>query len=139
VEIRIATKDDFEKFFLIKKEFFKDYGISKKSREFILREFEEYLKDAIVLALDKGEIIGYLCGIIEKNPYEDYGYIGEIFIKKEYRNKGVSIKLKDKFLEFLKSKGITLCRIEVNPNNPAQEVYKKWGFKIDKYRMGLRL
>jgi len=39
----------------------------------------------------------------------------------------------------LKKKNIVVCRIDVNIENPAQETYKKWGFKIDKYRMGLKL
>jgi len=135
----LATQKDFEQFLPIKKDFFNDYNISEKSRDFILREFEEYiLKGAIVLAIENKEIVGYLAGEIENNPYERFGYVSEIFVKREYRGKGVSTKLKDRFLEFLKERKITLCRIEVNPDNPAQEAYKKWGFKIDKYRMSLK-
>ena len=84
-------------------------------------------------------IVGYLCGIVEEDLYEKFGHIGEIFVSKNFRDKGVSIKLKDKFIDFLKSEGVNLCRIDVNPDNPAQEVYKKWGFKIDKYRMSLKI
>lgn len=68
---------------------------------------------------------------------EKTGYLGELFVLKEYRGKGISTKIKDVFLEFLKCKKIKICRIDVNPENNAQEVYKKWGFKIDKYRMSL--
>jgi len=138
MEIRLATQEDFEQFLPLKEEFFKEYGISKESKKFILEEFKEYLKHIIIVALEDNKIIGYLCGIIEENLYEKFGDLGEIFVKKEFRRKGISTKLKDKFIEFLKSKGITLCRIEVNPDNPAQEVYRKWGFKIDKFRMSLR-
>ena len=140
MELRLATQEDFEQFLPIKEEFFKDYRISKKSKEFIFKEFEEYLlKGAIVLAIKNEEIVGYLIGKIEENPYEKVGYISEVFVKKEHRNKSISTKLKDKFLEFLKERCITLCRIDVNFDNPAQEVYKKWGFRIDKYRMSLKI
>lgn len=140
MEIRLATKKDFEKFLTIKEEFIEDYSISKKTKEFIKEEFNEYLKNgAIILAIENNIIISYLTGEINKNPYETIGYISEIFVKKEYRSKGISTKLKDKFLEFLKEKDIRICRIDVNPNNPAQEAYKKWGFKIDKYRMSLEI
>jgi len=84
------------------------------------------------------KLIGYLAGTAEEDLYERFGYIGEVFVSKEFRNKGIATKLKDKFIEFLKSKKITLCRIDVSPDNLAQEAYKKWGFKIDKYRMSLR-
>ena len=139
MEIRLARKEDKNLFVLIKKEFNEDYGVSEKSENFIIEEFEDYIsKGCIVVAIVDFKIIGYLAGIIEEDLYERFGYIGEVFVSKEFRNKGISTKLKDKFIEFLKSKKINLCRIDVNPDNPAQEVYKKWGFKIDKYRMSLK-
>ena len=139
MELRLATRDDFDQFLPVKEEFFEDYGISKKSREFIFREFKEYLKGTIMIALKNGKIIGYLIGEIEENPYEKFGYISEVFVKKEHQGEGISTKLKDKFLEVLKERRITLCRIEVNPDNPALEIYKKWNFKIDKYRMSYNI
>ena len=140
MKLKLATKEDFERFLPIKEEFFEDYNISKKSKEFIFKEFKEYLlRGTIVLAIENEEVIGYLAGEIEENPYEKDGYISEVFVKKEYRDKSISTKLKDRFLEFLKEKSVILCRIDVNPDNPAQEVYRKWGFKIDKYRMSIKL
>jgi len=139
MEIRLATKEDFKLFVPIKQEFNEDYGISEKSESFILKEFWDYLnKGTIVIAIVDNKIRGYLSGIIEEDLYEKFGYIGEVFVSREFRNKGISIKLKDKFVGFLKLKNINLCRIDVNPDNPAQDVYKRWGFKIDKYRMGLK-
>lgn len=138
MEIRLARKEDRNLFIPIKQEFNEKYGISKKSKNFIIKEFENYItKGCIVLAVHDFKIIGYLAGIVEKDLYERFGYIGEIFVSKNFRNKGISTKLKDKFIEFLKSKKINLCRIDVNPDNFAQEIYKKWGFKIDKHRMSL--
>lgn len=139
MEIRLARKEDKNLFVLIKQEFNEDYGVSEKSENFIIEEFEDYLdKGAIVIAILDHKIVGYLAGIIEEDLYERFGHIGELFISKEFRNKGISTKLKDKFISFLKDKNIDLCRIDVNPDNPAQEAYKKWGFKIDKYRMSLK-
>jgi len=139
MEIRLATSEDLKLFMQIKKEFIKEYCKSEYSESFILEEFEDYLnKGAIDLAIIDKKIIGYLCGIIEGDMYEQFGHIGEVFVSKEFRRKGISTKLKDKFVEFLKLKNINLCRIDVNPDNPAQEVYKKWGFQIDKYRMSLK-
>lgn len=140
MEVRLAKREDFDDFLKIKIKFNEEYGISKKDKEFILEEFDDYFSNgAIILALENKIVVGYLCGIIEKDMYEKTGYLGELFVLKEYRGKGISTKIKDVFLEFLKSKKIKICRIDVNPENNAQEVYKKWGFKIDKYRMSLHL
>lgn len=140
MEIRLANKEDLKLFIPIKRDFNEEYGISENSENFIKEEFEDYLnKGCTVFAIVDSKIIGYLSGIIEEDMYEMFGHIGEVFVSKEFKGKGISTKLKDKFLEFLKSKNINLCRIDVNPDNPAQEAYKKWGFKIDKYRMSLKL
>ena len=61
MEFKLATKKDFEQFLPIKEEFLKDYHISRKTKEFIFREFQEYLfKGAVVLAIESKNIIGYL-------------------------------------------------------------------------------
>jgi len=143
MEIRLATPEDFEIFFPIKKEFFMDYNngqsITPKSKDFCKKEFIEFMEGILVLAIDEKKAIGYLSGKIETTPYERYGYLSEIFVKKSLRGKGVSTMLKDKFLEILKGDQINLCRVEVSPGNPAEEVYKKWNFKIDKHRLSLEL
>ncbi len=140
MDFRQAKKQDFELFLPVKKEFCTDYGISGKSKGFILKEFLEYFeKGAIFLAVEKDKVVGYLLGTIEKDLYEEFGYIGEIFVTKVYRGKGVSTKLKDKFIGFLKLKNISKCRIEVSPENSALKKYMKWGFKVDKYRMEIKL
>ncbi len=139
MEIRLVRKEDINLFIFTKQEFNEDYGVSKKSEDFIRKEFEDYIdKGCIVVVIIESKIIGYLAGIIEEDMYERFGHIGEIFVSKKFRNKGISTKLKDRFIEYLKSKNIHLCRINVNLDNPAQETYKKWGFNVDKYRMSLR-
>jgi len=137
MEFRLAVKEDFKQYLITKKGFFENYGISEKSKEFILKEFNKLLsKGAIILAVENS-VVGYLAGEIEDSSYERVGYISKVFVTREYRNKGISTKLKDKFLEFLRKKKIKICRLEVSLHNPAKEVYSKWGFKVDKYRMSL--
>lgn len=140
MKIDLISKKDFEDFLKIKKQFNYEYGISKKNKEFILKEFQEYLKKGLILAAKKdGLIIGYICGQIEENLYEKVAYISEIFVLKEYRGNCLASLIKDKFLEILKLKKIKICRIDVSLNNPAKQVYQKWGFKTDKIRMSLDL
>ncbi len=139
MEIRLAGKADLKSLIPIKQEFNDEYGISQKSKAFITQELSDYLeKGAVIIAESDSKIVGYLAGTIEKNPYEKVGYIAEIFVSKPFRKRGISTRVKNRFVEFLKSKDICICRIDVNPDNPAREIYKKWGFSIDKYRMSLR-
>ena len=43
MEIRLARKEDKNLFILIKQEFNEDYGVSEKSKNFIIEEFEDEL------------------------------------------------------------------------------------------------
>lgn len=138
--IRKIDKKEIELLIKIKEEFNKEYKIQKKSKTFILNEIKDYLeKGNIFIEEINNKIVGYLIGTIEKNPYESFGYIEEIFVLKEFRKKGISTKLKNEFIKFLKSKKIKLCRIEVSPKKEAKNIYEEWGFKIEKYRMGLKI
>lgn len=155
MEIRLASVDDLELFLPAKEAFFVDYSVSKKEREsgekmlledvslksrsFYEEEFSEFLKGSLILAIDGGKVVGYLAGKVELNPYEEYGYISEVFVKSDFRGKGVSTLLKDKFLGILKEKKIDLCRVEVSPGNPAEGLYLKWGFEVDKHRLSIGL
>jgi ribosomal protein S18 acetylase RimI-like enzyme len=103
-----------------------------------LDEFKNCISKGLIILAIEGEILGHIIGEIVESNYERFGEITEIFVKKEYRGRHISTKLKNEFIEFLKLKKVNLCRIDVNPNNPAQNIYKKWGFKVDKYRMSLR-
>ncbi len=95
METKLATLKDFKSFKKIKEEFNKDYVVSEKDDEFILEEFKDYLgKGAIILAYDETKFLGYICGIIEEDMYEKTGHIGEVFVLKEHRGKGISSILK---------------------------------------------
>jgi len=139
METRQTTPEDFAKFLPLKESFVEEYRISKKSEEFIKKEFENFLNKIFLLAIEDGEILGYLFGEIEESSYEKFGYLSEIFVKKETRRKGIATALKDRFIKILKEKGIEFCRVEVNPSNLAEQVYKSWGFNVDKHRMRLDL
>ena len=133
--IRKARKEDLANFLKLKKEFMKEYGIRQQSAQFLRREFLDFLRHILVLAEANHKLVAYLAGIIEKNRYETYGYIEEIFVLKDMRKHGVATRLKDNYLNILKSEGIALCKLDVSPTNQAKSLYKKWGFKVKKIQM----
>ncbi len=73
--------------------------------------------------LYKKEIAGYF-GISDK---KDYLFLSKLYIKKEFRHKGIGSKTFEKIKKLAKGKPITLT---VNKNNiNSIKAYKKWGLK----------
>ncbi|MBW3023350.1 GNAT family N-acetyltransferase [Candidatus Woesearchaeota archaeon] len=146
--LRKARKEDFEQYFALKKEFAKiyqkvsRYKINAPTKRQCREEFKSLFKKNILFSVteENSKLIAYFIGSIIKTRQKDYGYIDDIFVLKKYQNKGISSALKNEFLKFLKKNKIKNCKLEVNPENKkAISVYKKWGFKIDKYRMSIEL
>ncbi|WP_067032923.1 GNAT family N-acetyltransferase [Allomuricauda sp. CP2A] len=96
----------------------------------------------VLVVGDKEEIIGY-CILINYWSNEYGGnilHIDELFIKEDYRSKGIGSQL---IYQLAKSKFANAVglQLEVTPGNPrAKRLYEKLGFKIRKnmaYEMGL--
>jgi ribosomal protein S18 acetylase RimI-like enzyme len=148
IKIRKARKKDFNELYELQKEFSKvyrnlsRYKIKALSKEEFKKEFYKRFgrNKYFFVAQINDKIVGYVFGFIEKDAYGSRGYIEDIFVTKDAQGKGIASMLKDKFLEILKKKKVKYCRIDVNPENKkAIKVYQRWGFKIDKYRMSLKL
>lgn len=70
--------------------------------------------------------------------YKKEGYIGQMFIEKEYRGKNTGKKIINDLVKWFKSKGIKSIKLNVYANNKkAIKSYKKYGFKD--YILGMRL
>lgn len=59
-----------------------------------------------------------------KNPY--YGFIGDVYTLKEYRNLGYAIQLTKEVIQWLRNKDIDSIRLLAS--EAGQHVYKKLGF-----------
>lgn len=141
---RKAKKTDFEQYLKIYKLFEEEYkkismseifqNLSKKE---IKKEFEEKLKNYFLVSVINNQVIGY----IESIFYKKYkrGYIYDMFVLKEFRNKGIATKMKDIFIQELKKRKYNQISLDVNKINPAVKTYENWGFKIVKYRMVKKL
>lgn len=82
----------------------------------------------------KAEIIG--CGYAQIRPakvyerHEFFGYLGFMFVKPEFRGKGVNGLLLNDLKQWVLSKGITEVRLDVyHDNDAAVKAYEKAGFK----------
>lgn len=93
--------------------------------------FSTTQKSVYYIAEYKGSVIGG-CGIYPtKNLPEGYAELVKIYLKKEYRGKGIGRLLMDKSIASAKEQGYTHLYIESFPSlKEAIELYQKIGFKI---------
>lgn len=94
---------------------------------------ESDLSDVFVAEID-GEIAasGY---VLEKEAkdylkHEKYAYLGFMYVKPEFRGKGLNQKILDALLDWAKERNLTEVRLEVySENASAIRAYEKAGFK----------
>ena len=105
------------------------------------RYYKEYLKNdltnrwrAIFVFIKNKEIVGIVVGKIFKTlkvtGYERCGFISNVYVKKEYRRKGIAKKLIKEIIGWFKKKGATKISLELYKDNIAAiKLYHKFGFK----------
>lgn len=72
--------------------------------------------------------------------FEEYAYLGFMFVKSEYRGKGINQLVLDQLLKWTKSKGISEVRLDVyDQNESAVKAYEKAGFEPLLLTMRLKL
>jgi GNAT superfamily N-acetyltransferase len=84
--------------------------------------------------------LGYIYSYIVKMPemfkIGKICYLDKMMVSKTSRGKGVGKLMVKEFFMWSKRKGAKICQLNVSSvNNKTLSIYKKWGFKIDQYRM----
>ena len=112
-----------------------------KSAEEITEKLIEWMKRKLFspntflfVAFQESFPIGYVFGWIEKrskNYWKShrYGYICDIFVKEEFRGKGMGKALMEKAENWFREKGIEVVYVEVYAQNPFVGFYEKLGYK----------
>lgn len=133
---KIATINDLQTVVRMVKEFY-----NEEKYPFINAEIEKNLTTllceknlgSIFLITDGSEIAGY-CMVINSFCLElggKIGYIDELFILNQYRNKKLSTNCLNYIIESYRLNNYATLRLEVEDDNPkAEELYKRFGFRI---------
>lgn len=142
MEIRKAKKEDMKdiqnlRYLLGKYE--KDLGLNIVVPEWAYTEvgekdFNYFLNDQyIFVATENNKIVGFITGeILKKKAWYNVqlGEINNIFVLKEYRQKGIGKKLIETIINSFKEEGITNIQLYTFSNNTdAIKFYEKIGFK----------
>lgn len=108
-----------------------------KEGEIFYYNIEDMIADKateVMVVENNDEIIG--CGyaqIRSAKPYQKhelFGYLGFMFVKPEFRGKGINGLLLEDLKKWILSNGITEVRLEVyDENEAAVKAYEKAGFK----------
>lgn len=103
---------------------------SEDSRE----DLKYFILSEVIYIAEVGNIpVGYICGEtnVKKAWYkENIASLTNLFVKKEYRKKGIGKYLLDYFKDDVISKGINKIELSTMTNNIlALEFYERYGFK----------
>ena len=98
----------------------------------------------VVVAELESEIIGSGYVRIEDSKvylkHPQHAYLGFMYVKPEYRGKGVNKKVVDALKDWATKRGITEFRLDVySENSPAIKAYEKIGFKKHLIEMRMEL
>lgn len=153
--IRKIKKEDFERWFRLRKQLFEsemetvkadpfikfyiEKPIEKEQRKDFLKMIQR--KDSIFIVVEEKEnLIGYLFGFL--NYYKvhklrrKFGYLDTMVILRNYRNKGAGKKLHNEFIKWLKIKKIKWAVLQVDDKNHiGVKFYKKEGYYLTELRM----
>jgi ribosomal protein S18 acetylase RimI-like enzyme len=141
-EICFATKDDFNSLLDLIIEFeidkqtkydkYEKFDIEKIKSD-TKKNLKEFLKDTtyqyILYKIDT-KIVAYLLMCYDNDLFEGEGYINEVFVSPTNRKKGISKKLMQKGLIWLKENNCKTIDITVNKQNKAALIlYRHFGFE----------
>jgi len=101
-----------------------------------LLDFHKKDENQILIAEINGEIVGYIHfydPINERFGFKTKHYFGgviELYVKPEFRRRGIATQLMQRCVDYLKSKGAIDVRVDVLMHNKkAIKLYQKLGFK----------
>ena len=148
MKIRKIKDTEFEDFYSLKIEgvkYFRKISGEKIpiTKAKLKKEFSKRINDKEVFLyfLENDEkIVGYLDFNIWKKLPTPTSYINDLIIKKEFRSVGYGKKFTKWFITFSKKKGVKKIGLGTRVENKrALNLYKKLGFKIIGYNLGMKV
>ncbi|EON70375.1 GNAT family N-acetyltransferase [Lysinibacillus sphaericus] len=118
-------------------------GGVRATNEKVLNLIEPLLKKGCyyLIATENNELIGWILVGANKDQFTDQlnGFIYELFVKEEFRGKGISKKLMNVAIEQLRQEGYSEARLSAYVGNNAIKLYEKMGFSLRTVTMKLQL
>jgi ribosomal protein S18 acetylase RimI-like enzyme len=99
-----------------------------------LKKDLKYINRGLFIAIEDGKIVGMILGQyfdpLPISKYKRKGYLSNLFIRKEFRKKGIAKKLIEKSLDWLKRNKTEHVTLEIHVDNKKViDLYHRMGFK----------
>lgn len=113
--------------------------------------YERYLRAAmaakdtkVLVASDKGKVVGYVMAMIRKSTPAwkrgKYGYIDEMAVTEDYRRQGIGSQLLKEIMDWFRSENLDMIELSVAARNPVgYSFWKKHGFRDYVHHLYLKL
>ncbi len=137
LEALIAQLQDYEAGFIEGMRAGKE--MASQDLDHLLKQCNEK-QGKIYLAEEEGEIVGFICSLLEKQstdimyyePFSIFVEIEELMVLEKYRGRGIARSLIDKADDYAKENSLKKVKLNVLAKNIlAREIYKKLGFEED--------
>ncbi len=135
--VRHAKKPDIKKIAeLFRKESSRKPYSEKWTEKTAVKKIRLYFKEnAIFVALNKNEIVGFIVGHIFLFWDGRNGFVDEIFVAREHQNKGIGSSLLQRLEAYFKKKRVAVISLGANEKSKAYDFYKKRGYKYEKFKI----
>ncbi|WP_153723037.1 GNAT family N-acetyltransferase [Sporosarcina cascadiensis] len=118
-------------------------GEVKPTNEKVRQLTEPLLKKGCyyLAAYENNELLGWILAGPSKDQFTDQpiGFIYELFVREEFRGKGISKRLMSVAIDRLKETGYPEIRLSAFEGNPAIRLYEKMGFHARNVTMSLQI
>ncbi len=143
MRVRKATQKDFDEILKLKlasKKEERKWNKELMPVEKVERYYKDYLANdlksrwrIVLIAEEEDRIIGVITGRTYRTlyiaGYERFGYISNLYVKKEFRRKAVAKKLVSEITKWFKKRKAVKITLELYElNTPAISLYHKLGF-----------
>ena len=131
IEIREAREEELLKisalwgdFMAYNAAFNDSFKVKKKARAIFSKEMNEHGDNPdcrLAVAVDNGGLIGFCYSYISSKPryfkLEKFGFIGDLYVQDDYRERGIGRLLVDDALDFFKKRKISQIELLVAQKN----------------------
>ena len=105
----------------------------KRKKGLLVPVEKSRLKTILLVAEENNRVEGFIWGNLIVYGFFRYGTIEELFVKKEFRNKGIGRSLVKEIMKQFKNFKVKAVLVATDKENKeAIELYKKLGFKLCK-------
>jgi len=142
IKYDISSPDDIPHIVDMKLEMFREFDyeqyLHKNAREIIVKDYRRMYEKKLAihfLAKVDNRIVGIVGAFIKSDiPFryfskDHYGFIGDVYTLPTYRNTGISTKLNEEALSWLRDYGVNFVRLLAS--DAGRPIYKELGFSPD--------